>query len=57
MDASDEILNGLCLRVLGRLVDLAVPTEGSGRRWGEGPYTLADLRKGKRFPTETRWFK
>ena len=57
VDDPDEVLNGFCLRVLGRLVDLAAPTGGSGRRWGEGPYTLADLRDGKRFPTETRWFK
>jgi hypothetical protein len=57
VDAPDEVLNGLCLRVLSRLLDLAVPTEGSGWRWGEGPYTLADLREGNRFPTETRWFK
>ncbi len=57
LDDPDEVLNGFCLRVLGRLVDLAAPTGGSGRRWGEGPYTLADLRDGKRFLTETRWFK
>ena len=57
VDDPDEILNGFCLRIFGRLVDLAAPTGGSGRRWGEGPYTLADLRDGKRFPTETRWFK
>ncbi len=58
VDDPDEVLNGFCLRVLGRLVDLAAPTAGSGRRWGEeGSYTLADLRDGKMFPTETRWFK
>lgn len=53
----DEVLNGFCLRMLGRLIDLAAPTAGSGRRWAEGPYTLADLREGKAFPTETRWFR
>ncbi len=57
VDDPDEVLSGLCLRVLGRLVDLAAPTGGSGRRWGEGPYTLADLRDGKRFPIQTRWFR
>ncbi len=57
VDDPDEVLNGFCLRVLGRLVDLAAPTGGSGRRWGDGPYTLADLRDGKRFPIQTRWFK
>jgi hypothetical protein len=53
----EDVLNGFCLRMLGRLIDLAAPTGGSGRRWAEGPYTLADLREGKAFPTETRWFK
>ena len=41
----------------GRLIDLAAPTGGSGRRWAAGPYTLADLLEGKWFPTETRWFR
>ena len=53
----DDVFNGFCLRILGRLIDLAAPTGGSGRRWAAGPYTLADLLEGKRFPTETRWFR
>jgi hypothetical protein len=53
----EEVLNGFCLRILGRLVDLAVPTQGAGRRWSEGPYALADFLKGKGFPTETRWLR
>jgi hypothetical protein len=53
----DDVLNGFCLRILGRLIDLAVPTGGSGRRWAEGPYSLTDLLEGKPFPTETRWFR
>jgi hypothetical protein len=57
VDDPDEVLNGFCLRVLGRLIDLAAPTGGSGRRWVEGPYTVADLREGKSFPTETRWLR
>jgi hypothetical protein len=57
LDDPDEVLNGFCLRILGRLIDLAVPTGGSGRRWAEGPYALIDLQKRERFPTETRWFK
>jgi hypothetical protein len=56
IDDPDEVLNGFCLRILGRLIDLAVPTRGSGRRWAEGAYTLADLLEERRFPTETRWF-
>jgi hypothetical protein len=57
IDDPDEVLNGFCLRILGRLIDLAAPTGGSGRRWAEGPYALADLLEGKRFPAETRWFR
>ena len=57
MEDPDDVLNGFCLRMLGRLIDLAAPTGGSGRRWAAGPYTLADLLEGKRFPTETRWFR
>jgi hypothetical protein len=57
IDDPDEVLNGFCLRILGRLIDLAAPTGGSGRRWAEGPYALVDLLEGKRFPAETRWFR
>ena len=57
VDDPDEVLNGFCLRILGRLVDLAAPTGGSGRRWAEGPYTLEDLLKGRSFPTEARWLR
>ena len=53
----DEVLYGFCLRIFGRLIDLAVPTGGSGRRWERGKYTLADLLEDKGFPTRTRWFK
>ena len=53
----DEVLYGFCLRMIGRLIDLAVPTGGSGRRWERGQYTLADLLEDNRFPTRTRWFK
>jgi hypothetical protein len=56
-DDPDDVVNGFCLRIVGRLVDLAAPTGGSGRRWAESPYTMQDLLAGKRFPTETRWFK
>ena len=57
VDDPEEVLNGFCLRILGRLVDLAVPTQGAGRRWSKGPYALADFLKGKGFPTETRWLR
>ena len=57
VDDPDDVLNGFCLRIIGRLIDLAVPTRGSGRRWERGPYALADLLEEKGFPTETRWFR
>jgi hypothetical protein len=57
VDDPDEVLNGFCLRILGRLVDLAAPTRGAGRRWTGGPYVLEDFLEGKRFPTETRWLR
>jgi hypothetical protein len=57
IDDPDEVMNGFCLRILGRLIDLAAPTGGSGRRWAEGPYSLADFLGGKPFPYETRWFR
>jgi hypothetical protein len=51
----DEVLNGFCLRIVGRLVDIAAVTGGAGRRWAEAPYTLPDLLSGKAHPTEIRW--
>ena len=57
VDDPDEVLNGFCLRILGRFIDLAVPTRGAGRRWAGGPYALADLLQGERFPTDTRWLR
>ena len=55
VDDPDDVLNGFCLRVLGRLVDLAALTRGAGRRWTQGPYTLPDLLSGKEHPTKIRW--
>lgn len=55
IDDPDDVLNGFCLRILGRLIDLAAPTEWAGRRWVHGLYTPDDLLNGKKFPTETRW--
>src|ERR671917_804019 len=57
IDDPDEVLNGFSLRIIGRLIDLAARTAGSGRRWGSGPYALADLLEERGFPTETRWFR
>ena len=50
----DEVLSGFCLRIIGRLVDLAATTGGVGRRWVDGNYALADYLEGKAFPRETR---
>ena len=55
VDDGDEILGGFCLRIVGRLVDLAALTGGAGRRWGAEPYTLPDLLSGGAHPTEMRW--
>jgi len=54
VDDAGEILNGFCLRIIGRLVDLAALTGGAGRRWSTEPYTLSDLLSGKEHPTEVR---
>jgi len=54
-DDPDDVLNGFCLRILGRLIDLAVLTGGAGRRWGDGPYTLLDHLEKRSFPTEIRF--
>ncbi len=54
-DDSDEILNGFCLRILGRVVDLAALTGGAGRKWAEGSYTRRDLEEGRAFPTRPRF--
>lgn len=55
VDDPDEILNGFCLRILGRLIDLAALTGGAGRSWAAEPYTLPDLVGGRAFPTEPRF--
>lgn len=57
IDDPDEVLWGFCARALGRLVDLAAPTPGSGRVWKDTPYTLEDFTQGKEPPTRTRWLK
>ena len=55
VDDPDDVLNGFCLRILGRLVDLASLTGGAGRRWTGEPYALKDLLEGRRAPTALRW--
>jgi hypothetical protein len=51
----DDVLNGFCLRILGRLIDLAATTGGVGRRWSEaGGYALARYLEGEDAPTERR---
>jgi hypothetical protein len=54
VDDPDEVTNGFCLRILGRLIDLAATTGGVGRRWAGGTYALSDYLEGKAPPTETR---
>ena len=54
VDDPDEVLNGFCLRILGRLIDLAATIGGAGRRWAGGTYTLSDFLERKAYPNETR---
>lgn len=51
----DEVLNGFCLRIFGRLVDLSALIGGAGRSWSDEPYAFRDLADGKPFPTQTRF--
>lgn len=57
VDDPDEVLNGFCLRILGRLIDVAALTGGAGRRWSDEveEYGLARFVNGEEGPTETRW--
>jgi hypothetical protein len=55
VDDPDNVLNGFCLRILGRLIDLASLSGGAGRRWTDEPYALRDLLEGRRAPTALRW--
>jgi hypothetical protein len=57
VDDPDDVLNGFCLRILGRLIDVASLSGGAGRRWSDGPYALRDLLEGRRAPTALRWPK
>jgi hypothetical protein len=54
VDDPDEVLNGFCLRILGRLIDLAATIGGAGRRWAGDTYTLSDFLERKAYPNETR---
>ena len=55
VDDPDDVLNGFCLRILGRLIDLASLSGGAGRRWTDESYSLRDLLEGRRAPTALRW--
>lgn len=55
VDDPDEVLNGFCLRIFGRLVDLAGITGGAGRTWSKEAYALPELLGGKSFPTTLRF--
>jgi hypothetical protein len=55
VDDPSDVLNGFCLRILGRLIDLAATTGGVGRRWSDaGGYSLARFLDGEDAPTEGR---
>ncbi len=55
VDDPDEILNGFCLRILGRIVDIAALTGGAGRSWMGVEFTRRDFEEGRPFPTEPRF--
>ena len=55
VDDPEEVMNGFCLRILGRLIDLAAMTGGAGRRWSIEPYSLSDRLAGMAAPMETRF--
>ncbi len=55
VDDPDDVLSGFCLRILGRLIDLAATTGGVGRRWsGTEAYHLTRYAGGEPAPTELR---
>jgi hypothetical protein len=55
VDDPDEVINGFCLRILGRLIDLAATTGGVGRRWSDaGGYDMGRYLGGEEAPTELR---
>lgn len=54
VDDPDEIINGFCLRIIGRLIDLVALTGGAGRLWADEPYTLPDLLNGRGAPSDLR---
>lgn len=55
VDDSDEVLSGVCLRILGLLVDLAALIGGTGRKWTKASYAILDLLSGKEHATQTRF--
>lgn len=55
VDDPDEIINGFCLRIIGRLIDLVALTGGAGRLWADDPYTLQDLLNGRGAPSDLRF--
>ena len=54
VDDPDEIVNGFCLRIIGRLIDLAAFTGGVGRSWADESYTLPDFLNNRAFPVTVR---
>lgn len=54
-DDAEEVLQGFCLRILGRLVDLVALTGGAAQSWSPGGiYTLDDLAERRDFPKKLR---
>lgn len=55
VDDAEDVLDGFCLRILGRLIDLAALTGGAGRSWSGEPYTVTGYLSGEPAPTRPRW--
>lgn len=55
VDDPEDVINGFCLRITGRLIDLAALTGGAGRRWSpEERYTLPEFLGGESLPVKLR---
>lgn len=51
----EDVLNGFCLRIFGRLIDLAALIGDAGKSWSDGSYALRDFAGGVAFPKQIRF--
>ena len=55
LEDPENVLNGFCLRIVGRAIDLAASTQGSSRNWESQEYSLGAYLAGEPPPTGLRW--